>query len=267
MANFRISSADIFLLDRWQEDSPLPIDVQREQILAEYVAYGVSGREPYRNRDQDRQLSEQERELLDRVRQPSAERLPVGTGPWLRTCYGPSTEAAWSAILVELEGSISNARIYNDASLYDFESHWEKIFLRVPQLLEYRYPLSEYEDETQEALSEAIEDHGLDPEKARESGYDPDEDANPWPISYSNYHMLLAMGRIHVVDATTLASEGRDAGKVLIVWFDECGRTIRYVREVLDEAHGCWVTAKIGTSYQWGQPQGPPYSEPGGDSD
>ncbi|KAL2811854.1 hypothetical protein BJX63DRAFT_443826 [Aspergillus granulosus] len=257
MANFRISSADIFLLDRWQEDSPLSIDAQREQIFAEYVALGVSGREPYENRDQDRQLSEQERELLDRVRQPSAERLPVRTGPWLRTCYGPSTEAAWSAIQDNLEGSISNARIYNDASLYNFEPHWEKIFLRAPQLVDYRYPLGDYEDETQEALSEAIEDHGLDPEKARESGYDQDEDANPWPIFYSKLPR-----------------------EVLIVWFDECGRTIRYVREALDEAvemaslpnymlneHDCWVNAKIGKSYRWGQPQGPPYSEPSGDSD
>ncbi|KAL4734184.1 hypothetical protein BDV11DRAFT_175013 [Aspergillus similis] len=183
MANVKISSADIFLLDRWQEDPPLPINAQREQIFAEYVALGVSGREPY-----------------------------------------------------EIVSKINSSRNKNENCWIGFKPHWGKIFLRVPQLLEYRHPLREYEDESQETLSKAIEDHGLDPERAKESGCGPEEDANPWPIFHSNYHMLLAMSRIQVVDATTLASEGRHAGKVLIFWFDECGRTIRYVREALGEA-------------------------------
>ncbi|KAL2817008.1 hypothetical protein BDW59DRAFT_175633 [Aspergillus cavernicola] len=233
MANCRISSADLFLLVNF----------------AEYVALRVRGRQPYDNRLQNRQLSTQDREMLDRVRQPSAERLATDSAYWLRTCYDPSAEA-------------------------------EKIFLRMPQLLEAFCTLEEYEENIQEALSEAIEAHALDPELAEEEGYDPVEDAKPWPMFHSDYHMQLVIGRIHVVDATTLASEGRNAGKVLVVWFDECGRAIRYSREALEDAsdiaglsnymlneYGCWVNAKIGQPYQWGQPLGPPYGENGGDSD
>lgn len=52
---------------------------------------------------------------------------------------------------------------------------------------------------------------------AEESGYDPEEDQNPWPGFYSDYHMHLVRERIHIVDETTLASVGLDAGKVLVV--------------------------------------------------
>ena len=39
------------------------------------------------------------------------------------------------------------------------------------------------------------------------------------------------MGHIYIVDEKTLASEGPDAGTVLIIWYDECGRAIRSYRE------------------------------------
>jgi predicted metal-binding protein len=48
--------------------------------------------------------------------------------------------------------------------------------------------------------------------------------------------MGLAIGRINVIHARTLASEGRNAGNVLIVWSYECGRAIRYFREKLENA-------------------------------
>lgn len=118
-----------------------------------------------------------------------------------------------------------------------------------------------------------MEERPLDPEQAEKQGYDPDEDANPWPVFYSDYHMQLVIGCIHVVDAITLASDACNSGKVFVVWFDECGRAIHYSREVLDDAsniaglsncmlnkYGCWVNAKLGQFYQWGQPLGAPYS-------
>ncbi|KAJ5157016.1 uncharacterized protein N7482_008116 [Penicillium canariense] len=114
---------------------------------------------------------------------------------------------------------------------------------------------------------------------AEESGYDPAEDENPWTSFYSDYHMQLVMNRIHIVDKTTLASKGRDAGKVPVVFVDECGRPIRYSRLELEEAadivnlenfmlieHGSWANAQVGESYEWGAPLGPPYGENGGDT-
>ena len=67
----------------------------------------------------------------------------------------------------------------------------------------------------------------------------------------------------HIVDAITLASEGFDAGTVLALWFDQCGRAIRYSREPLEDAsdianvsdamlneYSCWTNAQIGQAHE-----------------
>ncbi|EHA24979.1 hypothetical protein ASPNIDRAFT_46039 [Aspergillus niger ATCC 1015] len=172
MSTFTAWQADLFLLEHWQEDSPLSVDAQREEIFAKYVALGVC----------------------------------------------------------------------------------------------------KYEENVQEALEEGIESEETDPQRAEESGYDP-EDCNPWICFYSEYLFCLAAGHIYIVDEKTLASEGPDAGTVLIIWYDECGRAIRYYREKAMHAaeianlnpcylkeRACWNNAEIGESYKWGTPLGPPYS-------
>jgi hypothetical protein len=169
---------------------------------------------------------------------------------------------------------ISNAQIYSDKSLYNFGSNYENIFPRVPQLLESSTRPEEFEEYLKETFDEAIEDEALDPKHAEENGYDPEGDLNPWPIFYSEYHVALAAGRIYVVDAKAVASEGHDAGKVLVIWYDECGRTIRYYRERVRDAieranlddcylkdYSCWVHAQIGKAYECGGPLGPPYAD------
>lgn len=194
-------------------------------------------------------------------------------GPyWLRTCYEPFSEESWTEIQSHLEGKFRRPPIYNDLSLYNFGSNWEKIFLRLPQLLDNTCSVEEYEEDAEEALQAGIEAESFDPQVAKESGYNPVEDENPWVNFYSDYHMQLVAGRIHIVDAITLAS-GPDIGTVLVVWFDQCGRAIRYSREELEDASdianvsnimlnefGCWANAQIGQSYEWGAPLGPPYA-------
>lgn len=91
---------------------------------------------------------------------------------------------------------------------------------------------------------------------------------------YSEYLWRLSAGRIYIADAKTLASKGRNAGKILVVWYDECGRGIRCCRQKLDEVveetgcfsyllkdHACWENAEICESYEAGAPLGPPYGE------
>lgn len=193
---------------------------------------------------------------------------------WLRTCYQPSTDAAFSEIEACLNAK-GDYSIFNDASLYDFGSNWEKIFLRMPQLLESYQSAEEYEESAKKAIEVGIEAEAEDAEQCEADGYDPEEDGLPWPCFFGDYHMARIMGRIYIVDAKTLASEGRHAGKVLAVWYDECGRVIRsYRHKDVDDAacygylddcylteHGCWANAKIGKEYQWGAPFGPPYGE------
>ncbi|RHZ65986.1 uncharacterized protein CDV56_109164 [Aspergillus thermomutatus] len=236
---------------------------------------------PYRDQLKQRRihkasdLTPDDREKLDRLRQPAAERVAGGV-VWLRTCYEPSTDAAFSAISVRLNQQLLSP--LNDASLYDFGADWYKIFLRMPQLLEHFGSAEEYKESVQEALRQGMEWEAEDPAQAEEEGYDPEEDGLPWPMFYAEYHRALVIGRIHIVDKKTLASEGRDAGKVLIVFYDECGRVVRSARAdewyaadityldncYLDE-HGCWVNGRIGKDYDWGGPLGPPYGEDGED--
>jgi hypothetical protein len=162
----------------------------------------------------------------------------------------------------------------DDASQYDFGSNWAKVFLRMPQLLESSESAEEYETSVKEALDSGIEAEAGDAEQAEMDGYDPEEDALPWPLFYDEYHMALIMGRIYIIDAKTFAEEGRNAGKVLAVWFDECGRVIRSYRQTVEDAasyvnlddcylteHGCWANARIGKDYEWGGPLGPPYGD------
>lgn len=153
--------------------------------------------------------------------------------------------------------------LFTDSTLYNFGAEYERIFLRMPQLLESAKSVAEYEEETQRTLQEGIEDQE-----------DEGENANPWEISFEEYHFELIMGHMYVADTTTFASEGPDAGKLLLVWYDECGRTIRSTRLTLREAADmallsnaeindwpCWVHGDIGQSYQWGQWLGPPYGK------
>ncbi|KAJ5691638.1 hypothetical protein N7488_012373 [Penicillium malachiteum] len=193
---------------------------------------------------------------------------------WLRTCYDPSTEDSWASIQSYFEKDFWGdvPPIFNDPSLYNYGSNWEKFFLRFPQLLSNDQTVEEYDESVDEALQEGIESESIDAQHAEENGYDPVEDANPWTCFYSEYLWRLVAGRLHIIDAKTLAKKGRHAGKILVMWFDHGGRAIRYSRQTLNEAaeiaacfhymlrdRGCWEYAQIGDSYEWGAPLGPPY--------
>lgn len=73
---------------------------------------------------------------------------------------------------------------------YNFASNWEKIFLRLLQLLDNTCTAEEYEADAQESLQAGIEAEAFDAQVAEESGDDP-ENATPWPGFYSDYHMQL----------------------------------------------------------------------------
>ncbi|KAJ6016938.1 hypothetical protein N7451_000317 [Penicillium sp. IBT 35674x] len=214
------------------------------------------------------------RELLERVRQPNIGRATLNDIYWLRTHYGQDSEPSWNTIYDDqMSRLLEEDSICNDQSLYNFGSDWERIFLIKPELLETDLTAEEYEEATQMALSEGIELEADSPQRVEDSR-DPVDDLDlDLRISFS-YHQAVSLNRIHIVDAKTLASEGLDAGKVLIVFFDEFGRTVRFAREEAFESvemtalsnaflddHACWAWAEIGELYRRGQPLGPPYSE------
>jgi hypothetical protein len=141
--------------------------------------------------------------------------------------------------------------ILDDRALYNFGADWHRVFLRIPQLLAFQASAEEYHEDLQEALRGATE--------SNEEGEDYSENEH----DYTVYHWALVVGRIHIVDRTTLATEGRNAGKVHIVFYDECGRVVRSYRLEVAEAsditcvddcirdeHPCWVHGRIGKDYK-----------------
>ncbi|KAL4972145.1 hypothetical protein BDW66DRAFT_163118 [Aspergillus desertorum] len=230
-----ISSADMFLLERWQHDSDRSDDEQRERIFGEFVTLGVDGQQPYRALRVRRgayasRLLPEERQLLDRVRQPTERFTHSHLVSWLRTAYEPSSEPAFSALATALETKFGDRdMLLDDPILYNFGDDWQRIFLRAPQLLE-------------------------------------------GDLDYTPYHWAMVIGRIHIVDQTTLAAGGPDAGKVLIVFHDACGRVIRSYHETVNNAaditsvdnclldeNPCWASGETSPDYRWGAPLGPPY--------
>lgn len=245
----------------------------------------LTQRQPYVDQLQQRRiisaadLSEQDRETLARLRQPPAERvLTPGGGIWLRTCYQAGSNAAFAALvqsadLPELPPGFQI--IFDDASLYDFgPDGWQRIFTRMPQMLEREFfTAQDYERKKQQALEAAMDAEAEDRKQAEEDGYDPDEDATPWQDLYEGYHWAVAIGNLYIIDEKALASAGPDAGKLLVAWFDDCGRVVRSARQTAAEAsdtmgliesgyvrdHAVWTNADPGEEYEWDAPLGPPY--------
>ncbi|RDW84071.1 uncharacterized protein DSM5745_04397 [Aspergillus mulundensis] len=271
-----ISTADFFLLEKWQENSPLPDDAQREQIFAAFADLGVQGQQPYQEIKQQRgrkasHLTTAERDLLSRVRHPTDRCLDDYFIPWVRTCYESGTDEAWTAIKEKLAGHCGGktAMALDNAALYNVAREQRRIFYRVPQLL----CVSESARQHRERLRKAL--YGEDSEEE-----DPDSDSDAQSEiyldepDYETYYWALVQGRIHVVDRVALAPEGSCpyAGKVRVVWYDACGRTIKYYRADVGyalELTGCdsyflfenpvWGSAMVGKEFREGGACAPPF--------
>ena len=198
-------------------------------------------------------------------------------GVWLRTFYGPGSDAAFASLMdsrFELPGD--NQTILDKAALYDYGSSWHRIFNRLPQLLD-RCQLSaeEFQENMEEAKKEAVQAEIDDREIAEESGYDPDEDGEPWPVLYECYQWAATFGFLFIVDEKTLSPSSPHSGKVRVVWFDERGRVVRHRRETSYDPsqtmagwrdcfvreHPVWANADVGNDYAWGASLGPPFNE------
>jgi hypothetical protein len=105
---------------------------------------------------------------------------------------------------------------------------------------------------------------------------------------FNRYHLASRVGVIYVLDEETLGEDedgseavSYDDTKVLVVWYDAHGKTVRWRRrsavELAQEMalintasiddHPVWTEAEIGEDYDWDGPLGPPWSEGGGESD
>ncbi|KAL2857470.1 hypothetical protein BJX68DRAFT_228852 [Aspergillus pseudodeflectus] len=88
----------------------------------------------------------------------------------------------------------------------------------------------------------------LSPRPSQICTSDADADADgeseyEYEFDYTPYHWAMVIGRIHIIDRINLlASEGQgqspesDAGRMLIVRYNACGRVVRLYRETVNNA-------------------------------
>lgn len=167
---------------------------------------------------------------------------------------------------------LEDYEIFNDASLYNFGPSWQRVFLLWPELLASVYKADEHEERIQEELEDVIKYDKCYEDKRNQPGFDSEGRPDVRGLCFC-YHSVVVIGRIHIVDEVTLSAEGPHAGKVLVVFYDECGRVVRFSREDADYAvdmtalsncylddHPCWSYGQIGEEYQRGAVLGPPYA-------
>jgi hypothetical protein len=196
---------------------------------------------------------------------------------WLRTCYfdkdGHTTDEAHenlfkrSDFFYNPELFQGSTVCFDDATRYNYgPGGWQKIFTRVPQLVDNHHPPEEIEMRKAEALEEAhyAEDN---PSLNRYS----EADESDWTLNYSDFHWSSVIGVIFVVDEEAIETE-----EVLLAWYDDCGRVVRSCR-VKDTAMllgllvqdgselSCWEDGEIGDDYDLGGAFGPPSRESSSD--
>ena len=189
-------------------------------------------------------LPEDEQALLASIFTP-AERA-VAEYRWLRTCYsdtnGSPTDQAHASLLAQsgllhIDGSDIVTFILDDAVRYNYGPEWQKIFLRILQLVD-RPPYksispADFEAGKNTAIQEyeeqmEAENFHRDLETSSQSS-DEDEYDN---LYLSAYHAASVIGTIWIADSEALLS-----GKVLLVWFDDHGRTGNYISLLDAHAH------------------------------
>lgn len=220
-------------------------------------------------------LLQAEQDLLALVRTP-AERK-ANDIIWLRTCYfdkdGNTTDEAHENLFKQsdffyhpefFEGS--NV-LFDDVTRYNYGPEWQKIFTRVPELVETDRPPEELEREKAEAIEEAhyAEDH------PSENMYS-ESDESDWELHWSGFHRSCVVGVMFVADKKAIKT-----GEVLLAWYDDCGRIVRSgrVKDTSDVLYllmldkivsGPWECSEIGEDYDLGGAFGPQSRESGSDS-
>ncbi|KAL2013995.1 hypothetical protein VTN00DRAFT_1520 [Thermoascus crustaceus] len=117
---------DLFLLKRWNKDSPESYRQQASRLAMEYVQMGVQGREPYRLAIQNKQLASPTPDEIETIPKPF------------------QTDQERECLL-------------SDPSLYNYGScEWHKIFEPLPQLIIPHSPAGHYLQGLREARNEAI---------------------------------------------------------------------------------------------------------------
>ncbi|KAJ5726592.1 uncharacterized protein N7483_007949 [Penicillium malachiteum] len=193
-------------------------------------------------------ITEAEKDLLARVRKPS-DRRDTGTTRLIRTFYGEGSDDSFAELLDEAEFDLDFQPHFDDATLYDAGSNngfqsLHEILTRLPQILEHTAWFFDFrEEQKQEALKEA-----------------PGLFTDNFEYSVEITHKAARWGNVFIYD-----KEAYYEGDILLVYFDDHGRVIRYYRvegaddlsnaaTMIDSGqdfmHGWWMAGHYGEDYE-----------------
>ena len=239
------------------------------QVLTGYC------RQAYARQVCERNLSPADQDVLALAR-PHNERNP-GATILLRAYYGPGSDDALAAILATFHGfpefglgEEGRDCLFSDVR-YAYGNAWQRIFGRMPQLLECLR--TDYEADRAAALQVGQDMEREDKEMIESEGGEWPRDAAYIGDMYNQYHIAATCRLMYVLDEATLAGDKRvEERKLLAVWHDPDGRIVRSCRMSPDEVYtqtatletvvrddkSTWMDAEIGDDYNWGGILGPP---------
>jgi hypothetical protein len=228
-------------------------------------------------------LPQAEQDMLALAR-PGNERN-LGASILLRTYYGPGSDDASAAIVQTCKAyaGIGPECVFDDAARYDYGEEWQRIFGRIPQLLEVE---DGYEEERAAEFDKAQEDS--DPKDEELGGCTWSRDDLSLGELFNRYHLASRVGVIYILDEEALGEpeDGSDVPydddrELLVVWYDAHAKTVRWrrknavglaqemalIRTASIDDHPVWTEAEIGEDYDWDGPLGPQSTEEDGESD
>lgn len=188
---------------------------------------------------------------------------------WLRTCYDEGTDGAHQKLVDELNWEMAldvEENILDDAALYDYGDDWRRIFEVIPERL-FGNTLDDLDgmptpEERDRLIREAQRNVNID-------DIEDEAELHALKQATTKLHAAAIENYLLVEDKVAL-----DIGKLLIVFFDDFGRTVRQSRilpEDCDGIAGAWADCfidemaefeegDIGPDYLPGGPSGPPYA-------
>ena len=176
-------------------------------------------------------LRQHDQTLLASIRSPNERNASEYT--WLRTCYfdkdGNSTDVAHehlfgqSSLHRDTEELVGGRILFDDSTRYDYgPGVWQQIFTRIPQLVDtYKSP-EIVEQNKAEAMEEAQSAYAV--EHFHDSEDEGETESGLLQL-YAGAHWESVVGVTWVAD-----EEALETGKVLIAWYDDCGRIVRWNR-------------------------------------
>ena len=190
---------------------------------------------------------------------------------WLRTCYDEGSDALHAALLDKLNIELAldvKENILDDPDLYDWNDDWHKIFEIMPErlfgiLIDHDSSAESYAAEHNEKL-----DHHREAFKRKHKSGD-GMDVSSLRTALPDFRFWSIVGYLFVADRLAL-----DSGKALVVFFDQCGRTVCHARiqaDLCEDTAGAWADghiidqpefyeAELGPDYLPGGVCGPPFA-------